>query len=273
MPRTTRSSSRTSSNKRKPFGERTTNQSNSKTGKGKKTPPPKEVKKKRKIQRRKSRQIGDDVVIYIQEKKSKSGKLFRAHVDSKTGGVTFVPANRKTPIAYDRHRHLLIEKTPEGDEVEVELDTEADKENIEIHSSNAENVVPTNRREEKMIPNTTSVKIKCTDKRQRRAANKKCYAESDHDDGGDDEDGDEGSDFEAAAKESPRANKRNAKKGKKSTVDNSSESNCNIEEEILSPARRIKKRSREPSTTFSSPIVKPDWEEQADWRCSTAIDY
>lgn len=67
----------------------------------------------------------------IQERNSKTKTLHRAKLDPKTGGITYTPANRKTPIAYDRHRHTLIETTPDGDQIELELDCDEEKENIE----------------------------------------------------------------------------------------------------------------------------------------------
>jgi len=249
-------STRTRTNKRKPFGERSTNQPlNHDIGKKKS----KKEAEKRKTQRRKSRQIGDDVIIFIQEKKSKSAKLHPAHIDLKTGGITFTPANRKTPIAYDRHRHLLIEKTPDGDEVEIELDSER---NIEIQKKE-DPVSSTN--EQKTASNCTPEVESRTSRRQRSTATTTNYVEYS------DEDSENsiksvGSEFQAPIKTDDQKSKHY-----------SSDSDSSNEKEIFSPARIIKEKSAaaalKPSTTFASPVVKTDWEEQSDWRCSAAIDY
>lgn len=184
-----------------------------------------------------------------------------AHIDLKTGGITFTPANRKTPIAYDRHRHLLIEKTPEGDEVEIELDSER---NIEIRKK-ADPVSSTN--EQKAASNCTlAVEIR-TSRRQRSTARTTNYVEySDEDSENSNKSG--GSEFEAPLNTNDRKSKYNY------FSDDSDSSN---EKEMFSPARIIKEKSAaaalKPSTTFASPVVKTDWEEQSDWRCSAAIDY
>lgn len=188
--------------------------------------------------------------------------MYPAHIDLKTGGITFTPANRKTPIAYDRHRHLLIEKTPDGDEVEIELDSER---NIEIQKKE-DSVSSTRMNEQKTASNCTPVVQSRTSRRQRSTATTKNYVEySDEDSENSNESG--GSYFEAPMKTNDQ----------KSKYYYSSDSDGCKEKEIFSPAQRIKEKSAaaalKPSSSFASPVVKTDWEEQSDWRCSTAIDY
>ena len=282
---------------------------------------------KKKVQRRKSRQIGDDVAIFvspgtvhtvstteyhsgalvqlinshsnfyiiqIQERKSKSGKLHRAKIHQKTGGITFIPANRKTPIAYDRHRHTLIEKTPDGNnEIEVDDDDDDDEEDKENLESDVE--VPTTKK-------TAAVEISCgaVAKTQRRGAIKtsQSYAEST-----DPETSDEESDFEEQpVKKSTRATTGTAKntvnKNTKKTTTKKVEESAAVKKSkkttraiiTTNNAKKTANKVEEPATdsddeevdepdprertaAFSSPIVKSNWEDQPDWRCASGIDY
>lgn len=39
--------------------------------------------------------------------------MYKATEDPKTGGISFLPKTRKTPISFDGRRHKLVERTPE----------------------------------------------------------------------------------------------------------------------------------------------------------------
>lgn len=278
---------RSSTTKRKPFGERSNDTALAPaTKKVSKTKKKKTAKAKKKA-RRQSRQIGDDVIFYIQEKKTKAGKLYRAKVVA--GGLTFMPANRKTPVAYDRHRHRLIEKTPEGDEIEVDLDCWEDKENIDRDddepievvsrtleapkrartkdvsyadgmSTDGENEdggqeeVPTpktrtNKRGAKNLQKYDDEKMDDGDISRAREPPMRVYVDSSSDDEG----------YEAP----PGRKRRNNKRGAKKLDSHNSDESVN---EPPPPSTRSK--------PFSSPITKSNWEDaQTDWRCAGAMDY
>jgi len=59
------------------------------------------------------RNIGATVEKYVQIRKEKNGVLYKATEDPDTGGISFLPKTRKTPISFDGRRHKLVEKTPE----------------------------------------------------------------------------------------------------------------------------------------------------------------
>eukprot|EP00545_Synedropsis_sp_CCMP1620_P003183 CAMPEP_0119003950 /NCGR_PEP_ID=MMETSP1176-20130426/858_1 /TAXON_ID=265551 /ORGANISM="Synedropsis recta cf, Strain CCMP1620" /LENGTH=266 /DNA_ID=CAMNT_0006955601 /DNA_START=162 /DNA_END=962 /DNA_ORIENTATION=- len=261
----------TRASKRQPFGERSVTSV---------TVASKTNKNKKRVQRRKSRQIGDDVAIYIQEKKSKAGKLHRAKVDNKTGGISFTPGNRKTPISYDRHRHTLIEKTPDGEEVEVELDTESEKENLKhCDSSDSEMEAITSKKTNKIVRPAAHDDDTKKEKHTRRKAIKS-YEES----ASEEEESDDESDFEepAPTKKVPKKqSKRRAAAKQDTATRNNTKRRDTIETAELDESDDCEDEvtdkpvpAREGTATFSSPIVKSDWEDhQPDWRCMSAVDY
>jgi hypothetical protein len=206
------------------------------------------------------------LALQIQEKKAKAGKLHRAKVDNKTGGITYTPANRKTPVCYDRHRHTLIEKTPEGDEVEVELDTDDEKENFK-DISDSELVI----RKTKKTKIVRGTKNKLHQKEE-PVQSSEASATEESDDESDFEE--EKAPIKKAKKTTTKASARGGTPTKARTTNDTSvdfpADGSDREEAVDEP----KAPPRELHAAFSSPIVKSDWEDhQPDWRCTGAIDY
>lgn len=255
-------------------------------------------------------------------------------MDPKTGGITYTPANRKTPIAYDRHRHTLIETTPDGDQIELELDCDEEKENIDSTLS-APVLIASKAKTTKGIQ-TIKVRAEessCAPKEEKRITRRgtgtlqptRSYAEStdpESSSSSDDEESD--SDAVQTQPKSVTNNNRNIvaaskRKGKvPMTAKESSDEESDLDEPPVKKSKVVRatevdtkhagkkastsaaaskampssKTSRRNKMTvqsddsesdapaprvnpgnFSSPIVKSDWEEQPDWRCTGAIDY
>eukprot|EP00543_Licmophora_paradoxa_P014496 CAMPEP_0202475660 /NCGR_PEP_ID=MMETSP1360-20130828/93021_1 /ASSEMBLY_ACC=CAM_ASM_000848 /TAXON_ID=515479 /ORGANISM="Licmophora paradoxa, Strain CCMP2313" /LENGTH=259 /DNA_ID=CAMNT_0049102839 /DNA_START=218 /DNA_END=997 /DNA_ORIENTATION=+ len=236
------------------------------------------TKTKKDQSRRKSRQVGDSIVVIIQERRS--GDSYEATYDEGTGGYFYTPKGRKTPVAYDERRHRIIKKTPEdgegvdGDHYDTNPASDSDT-NEEI--------------EDPALGRRT----------RRVAVLKRSYVEKDSDD-------DDNQDFPPTAnkrKEStPQKKKPLGKKkrsheesdfedtdveetkpiGKKKESIDDAKNNMNKKAKtgkftILDETDAVgntKDTHEEPNLNrFSSPLGKTGWEIGDDWRTPSAIDY
>ena len=252
-------------------------------------------------------------------------------MDPKTGGITYTPANRKTPIAYDRHRHALIETTPDGDHIELELDCDEEKENIDSTLSDPVPVAS----KAKTTKGIQTIKVRadessCAPQEEKRITRRgtgtlqstRSYAESTDPESSSRSSSssssvDEVSDSEAVPPQANRNILAGSKKKGKPTVTTKvrSDEESGLDEPPVKKSKAVRvaatntkntgkktstatktmprsKTSKRNNVTtksddsdsdtpapraspgdFSSPIVKSNWEEQPDWRCTGAIDY
>ena len=246
-----------------------------------------------------------DTTIQIQERNSKSGKLHRAKIDPITGGITFTPGNRKTPIAYDRNRHTLIETTPEGDQIEVQLECDDDKENIDCSVDPLPNSKDRRPIRKTRVDSLTNDKSG-TKRRRGDVHLTRSYADStDPESSSSSSSSEDESDFEeptnkgrkttaerkltknkataAVAKLVKGSGKRNTRSAKVSFNDTphkksfrtskKGSSKNKLTEDDSDGGAYDPAPSEQSPAKFSSPIVNANWDDRPDWRCAGAIDY